>query len=93
MYVYEGCDFVLIATSDEDFAFSPQVLTFPAGSVVGNTQCIQVTILTDDSVEGDETFMLNLGSPGPLVVLDPNFSSATVSILNIDSKFSYPRPL
>ena len=77
-----------MATASEDYTPVAQIVTFSSGSAEGEEQCIQVEILPDSIVESQESFALNLGSPGTLVAIQPGFSSTTVNIVNTDSRFN-----
>lgn len=52
------------------------------GSTEGDRQCINVTIIDDDVIEGTETFTLSVTSveASSLIVIDSFMSQATVSI-------------
>ena len=58
------------------------IVMFQKGSTEGDTQCINVTILQDDAIEGTETFSLSAArvEASSLIVIDPSMSEATVSI-------------
>lgn len=49
--------------------------------------CENITINDDQLAEGNEDFTINLASLNPLVAINPQYSSATVEILDDDSKF------
>ena len=73
--------FVRIASSD--YALLDTVVVFPAGASYGDRQCINVTILQDDVVEGTEIFFLQalrVHNSVSLIVIDPSLSVTTVSI-------------
>ena len=67
------------------------MLVFPAGVSEGDIQCINVTILHDEVVEGTETFMLRVSPVGEssLIVIDPTRYEATLSIADDESKTMY----
>ena len=48
--------------------------------------CLDITINNDLLAEGNEDFFVNLASLNPLVVINPQFSSAVVEIVDDDSK-------
>ena len=58
-------------------------IVFSAGGV--NVFCINITIVDDDILEGDQNFTVSLSSDDP-VIFDP-LSEATVIITDNDSKF------
>lgn len=61
---------------------------FPAGVSDGDQQCVNVTILPDDVIEGTENFFLEATSVGmsSLIVVDSSVSRATVSIADSASQ-------
>ena len=79
--------FQLYSASD-DYAMVDGVVVFPEGSTEGDKQCINVTILEDDIVEGTETFTLTASTmeASSLIVIDPSLSQTTVSIADSASK-------
>ena len=90
MYMIPNCICCcIIATSD--YAPVNSVLVFPAGASEGYIQCINVTILHDEIVEGTESFMLRLSRVGEtsLIVIDPTRYEATLSIVDDESKAMY----
>ena len=64
------------------------VLVFPAGASEGDVQCVNMTILHDEVVEGTEIFTLRVSHVGEssLIVIDPAHYEATVSIADDESK-------
>ena len=79
--------FVQVASSD--YALLDTVVVFPAGASYGDRQCINVTILQDDVVEGTEFFflqVLRLHNSVSLIVIDPSLSVTTVSIADSASE-------
>ena len=58
------------------------VVVFPMGSTDEDKQCINITILDDDAIEGTETFTLSLTSveASSLIVIDSFMSLTTISI-------------
>lgn len=55
------CLFTSGAGNDADYVGLSTTVTFPAGSVDNDTQCLNVSITDDDiAVEGDETFNVTL---------------------------------
>ena len=70
---------------------SPSDLTFSAGARVTNnattssSQCFTVPIINDDDDEESENFVLGLGSPTGLIVVDTGrFDSQAVVTINDD---------
>ena len=52
-----------VSVLGKDFLVSdplPSILTFIAGSVDDNSQCVAITIINDDNVEGEHTFTISL---------------------------------
>ena len=67
-------------------------MVFPVGASDGDRQCINVTILQDDIVEGTETFFLQASRVDKalsLIVIDPSLSLTTVSIADSTSEHPY----
>ena len=65
------------------------MVVFPAGTSDGDRQCVNVTILQDDIVEGTETFFLQASPVDEalsLIVIDPSLSLTTVSIADSASE-------
>ena len=48
------------AKADDDYTMISMDLTFPVNSEDGATQCLNVTVLMDFLVEGNETFTVTL---------------------------------
>ena len=63
---------------------------FEAGSVNGDTDCINITILDDDALEGDHSFTVSLNPPDfPVTLTTP--SSSPVNITDNDGKQLHKR--
>ena len=50
-------------------------VSFASGSMNGDTDCINITILDDDALEGDHSFTVSLNPPALPVKLTAPFSS------------------
>ena len=50
-------------------------VSFASGSMNGDTDCINITILDDDALEGDHSFTVSLNPPALPVKLTTPFSS------------------
>ena len=63
------------------------VVVFPEGSTGGDIQCVNVTILDDDVLEGTESFTLRASAvePSSLIIIDPSRSQTTISIADSES--------
>ena len=71
-----------VSVLGEDFLVPdplPSILTFTAGSVDDNSQCVAITIIDDDNVEGEHTFTVSLQNPSSNGVIGTQ-STATVTI-------------
>jgi subtilisin-like proprotein convertase family protein len=65
------------ATSGSDFTPISSVIEFGAGET---TKTVQVAALEDDEAEGDETFVVTIGSPtGDAAAADPSSVTVTIS--------------
>ena len=52
---------------------------FEAGSMNGDTDCINITILDDSAVEGDHSFTVSLNPPDfPVTLTTPSSSPVTI---------------
>jgi hypothetical protein len=77
------CDFAAIQNRDYQFATTSIIL--PPGTGDGDLRCLNITILDDDLIEGDEIFTLRLRiTAGNGVTLGR--STTTVTITEDDSK-------
>ena len=54
------------------------VETFVAGSTDNATRCVNITILDDAALEGNQTFTLTLSTSDPDVVLGNNVTVITI---------------
>ena len=63
-------------------------MVFPEGSIDGDMQCVNVTVLQDDMIEGTESFYLQASNveASSLLVIDPSLSQTTISIADSASK-------
>lgn len=68
--------------ASSDYASLDTVVVFPVGSSEGDRQCLNVTILSDDAIEGTEHFFLKVSSVETLslIVIDPSAAQTIVSI-------------
>ena len=72
-------------TGDTDFDDTPVSLSFPAGSSVGDIQCIPITII-DDNIQEDEEFFVVTSDREDLF----SDSVATIVIQDNDSMTKLP---
>ena len=65
-WTYIGITIIFVFTENvDDFVNpSPSTLTFPEGSLVGDTQCTNIGLVPDDVVEGTESFSSSSKSQG-----------------------------
>ena len=66
-----------------DYTAVDQELTFTAADMVGSAMCINVTIIDDTVLEGDESFTLSLSSADPVLF---GTNQASVVIIDNDGK-------
>lgn len=61
-YVSFFCYYLIIGTADSSDYVSTGVLlvTIPIGSTNGSMQCLNISIINDDEIEGNETFMVEI---------------------------------
>ena len=50
-------------------------------------QCVNISIVGDSTLENNESFLTNLTTDDPAILLSP--SMATIDILNDDRKYAY----
>ena len=88
MHYHEGHPVLGLFVDSSDYAPLNSVLLFSAGSTEGDAQCVNVTVLQDDTIEETETFFLRASSVEELslIVVDSSQSLATVSIVDSASK-------
>ena len=70
--------FIFPAVEGVDFSVTDPTqlnVSFEAGSVNGDTDCINITILDDDALEGNHSFTVSLNPPAAPVKLTTPFSS------------------
>ena len=75
--------YLLTCAASSDYALLDTVVVFPVGASDGDRQCVNVTILQDDVVEGTEYFFMqasHVPNAFSLIVIDPSLSLTTVSI-------------
>ena len=71
------------AVVSSDYEPVSSSLMFPAGSINGSTQCINITITDDGVLEADETFTVTLTTMTPRVIVGNG--QTTVSIMDNES--------
>ena len=59
---------------------------FPAGSVVNDVQCAEVTILDNSILEGNETFNMTMAAVSSSVMIGNAITTVTIS--DNDSKYT-----
>ena len=83
---------ILITGGSDYISILNSLVTFTVGSVIDSRQHIMdIPIIDDDNVEGDETFTVTLTPvPGPgNPQINPLLSVATVTIIDNDCKYNY----
>ena len=79
------CDDVFIFPAVEGVDFSvtdPTQLnvSFASGSMNGDTDCVNITILDDDALEGNHSFTVSLNPPAaPVKLTTPSSSPVTIT--------------
>jgi hypothetical protein len=53
-------DFVLLATSNQDYQFAFTNIVLPPGTGNGDLRCLNITIIDDELIEGNEGFTVYL---------------------------------
>ena len=78
--------FLVTVTFFTDYIDTNEIVTFDLGMVVG---CVDIQVIEDRLVEGNETLNLVVTSDDPAVMLLNN--QVEISIFNTDGKFSFSR--
>ena len=69
--------FVAVASFDYISVISPT--TFASGSPDNATRCLNITIVDDDALEGDQTFISSLTTADPDVILGTTQTDITIT--------------
>ncbi len=64
-----------------DYANMDSNLTFTYGSTNNAVRCVDITILEDDALEGDQTFTVTLTTSDPNVMLGTDMATITITWL------------
>lgn len=72
----------ILATPNLDFISHLETLTFSSGQHRGDSVCADISILSDDFVESNETFNVLLVSSSPVAVIQSGKDRATVVIMD-----------
>ena len=67
------------AVAGSDYESVSSSLMFPAGSINGSTQCINITITDDEVLEADETFTVTLTTTTPRVMVGTAQTTVTIT--------------
>ena len=73
--------------NEQDYTAVDELLTFEPSDAAEQSICHPVVVKDDRAVEGAEFFLLRLTSSDPVVVLEPD--SATVTITDGDGRFTH----
>ena len=66
------------ASNGSDYLGVSMDIVFPAGSISGTQQCINITIIDNTTVEEDETFTVTLSTSDLTVKLENNMTTVTI---------------
>ena len=75
---------VYLGNAGSDYIFFQSVASFASGSMNGDIECDNITLLEDGALEGDQIFFLLLKSLDPDVIIGGN--TTTIIIRDNDSK-------
>ena len=75
-------DFSQGSASAADISLQTSTVTFPANSIAGSTQTINLTIVSDTIIEASETLQLGYSNAQGAVMFGP---TATITIINDDA--------
>jgi hypothetical protein len=68
----------ITAADGSDYTGDSFNTTFTSGSMYGATRCVNITILEDGALEGDQTFTVMLTTSDPNVVIGINMTVVTI---------------
>ena len=74
------------AIAGSDYVSVSMDVVFPVGTSNGGMQCIDVTIIDDSEMEGDETFTVTLTTSSPVTLGN---AVTTITITDIDGECMY----
>jgi hypothetical protein len=64
--------------ADDDYTSISEVMAFSVGSQDGDTRCMDIPIVDDGALEGNETFTLTLTTSDPDVMLGNDVTTITI---------------
>ena len=82
MYIHNGF-FMYMDFSGMDYADVRPEFLFPAGSMVGDSTCVRVTVIDDSLIESTEQFTVSLDNAEAITVAK-NESEVTITIEDND---------
>ena len=85
--IHSQCTTLSAAIAGSDYVSVSMDVVFPAGTSNGGVQCIDVTIMDDSEMEGDETFTVTLTTSSPAVTLGN--AVTTITITDNDGECTY----
>ena len=83
--IYASTIYKIISVAGSDYVGGPLQATFPTSSMEGATSCVNISILQDLVLEGDQSFGVEVTSATPSVVMVGMPSEETVTILDDES--------
>ena len=83
--IHFQCASFAAAIAGSDYVSVSMDVVFPAGTSNGDMQCIDVTIIDDSEMEGDETFTVALTTSSPVVMTLGN-AVTTITITDNDGE-------
>ena len=95
--VHSQCESSSAAIAGSDYVSVSMDVVFPAGTSNGGMQCIDVTIIDDSEMEGDETFTVALSTSSPVVTfgnavtLENAVTTITITDNDGECMYSYIR--
>ena len=78
------------ALNDNDFSSMGRTATFEVGAVNGSEVCLNMSLLIDDILEGDQTFegfiVSNTEPPSATIGSDPDITLITIEDKNLQGR-------
>ena len=73
-----------LSPDGSDYYNVSQIITFTSGSSMGDTQCVEISIIDDNNVECDDVFNVSLTTTLSKVYIPIQYETASVTI-TVDS--------
>ena len=74
-----------------DYYNVSQIITFTSGSSMGDTQCVEISIIDDNNVECDDVFNVSLATTLSTVSIPLQYeiASVTIAVDSTDGEYNF----